>query len=175
MRVLAAPTFEQSALILAWAAILLLALALSGLMRQVDALTRTRTQHGGSHRAVGPATGMVAPQIPGLRGDSRSLLLFVDRGCPSCDQALGALAATAGNGEVIRAALYRGDPPPPAHDALLTVGHAEPIFSALGVTVTPTAVALDEQRQVIASAPAGTPALINQFLAYVSRAQEAPQ
>jgi hypothetical protein len=172
MRVLAAPTFEQSALILAWAAILLLALAMSGLMRQIHALTSG--QHGGSHRAVSPATGMVAPEIPGLDAGGRSLLLFVDRGCSSCDQALDALAASPGNGDATRAALYRGDPPP-THNAFVTLGHAEPIFSALGVTVTPTAVALDEQRRVIASAPAGTPALIEQFLAYINRAQEAAQ
>jgi hypothetical protein len=41
--------------------------------------------------------------------------------------------------------------------------------------VTPTAVALDEQRRVIASAPAGTPMLIEQFLSYINRAQEAAQ
>jgi hypothetical protein len=171
MRVLAAPTFEQSALILAWAAILLLALAMSGLMRQVHALT---AQHGGSHRALGSATGMLAPDIPGLHAGGRSLLLFVDRGCSSCDQALDALAASTGNGDAIRVALYRGDPPP-ARDALVTVGHAEPIFAALGVTVTPTAVALDEQRRVITSAPVGTPGLIYQFLADVDRTQEAAQ
>jgi hypothetical protein len=172
MRFLAAPTFEQSALILAWAAILLLALAMSGLMRQVHALTNA--QHGGSHRAVGPATGMVAPEIPGLQAGVRSLLLFVDRGCPSCDQALDALTISSGNGDAIRVALYR-DVPPPSRDGLVTVGHAEPVFSALGVTVTPTAVALDEQRRVIASAPAGTPTLIEQFLSYINRTQEAAQ
>ncbi|HKF00137.1 MAG TPA: hypothetical protein VKG45_14550 [Actinomycetes bacterium] len=172
MRTVAALSFEQTALVLAWAAIVLLAFAVSGLLRQVHALAEALQGRG--RGPAGPPTGTVAPAIPELDGADRSLLLFADADCPACEQALERLAGfdTRGTG-VARAVLYRGDAPE-RHTGVTTIPHAGDVFGALGVTVTPSAVALDEHRRVIASGPVGSPELVEQFLAYLTRGREAP-
>lgn len=172
MIMLAALSFEQSALLLAWVAIVLLALAMSGLLRQVHALTEAL--QGGRRTAVGPAAGTVVPKLAGLDGVARSLLLFVEPACPACDRALERLVTAARNGSdsVGYLVVYRGDATAVQDTAVTTITHADRVFSDLGVTVTPTAVALDERRTVIASAPVGSPELVEQFLDYVTRGQE---
>ncbi|HEY0636019.1 MAG TPA: hypothetical protein VGD67_00080, partial [Pseudonocardiaceae bacterium] len=52
-------SFQTSALLLSWVAILLLALVVSGLVRQVHALTSGNAALG---RRVGPAVGTAAPR-----------------------------------------------------------------------------------------------------------------
>lgn len=103
-------TFTASALVLAWVAILLLALGLAGLLRQVSLLTRQlESGPAGAASGAGPATrgagarttreliGFTAPAdvVDRLAHDGAPLTVvaFVTPGCSSCTLALGALAA----------------------------------------------------------------------------------
>jgi hypothetical protein len=168
MTTLAAPSFEQSALLLAWVAIVLLAFAMSGLLRQVHALTQAMQR--GRTLAGGPTTGMTAPKIGDADGARRSVLLFVDHGCSSCDEAIATLARErqANSHDDAYVVLYRnapnGGPPPPD---VTVVPHAARLFDDLNVVVTPTLVVLDERRQVIASAPVGSRDALNEFMTFV--------
>lgn len=164
-----APTIEQSALVLAWAAIVLLAFALSGLLRQVHALTQA--VEGRRSARGGPVTGTTAPAIPGVNGARSAFLLFLDAGCDSCERSLARLAdlARQGTAEVAYVALYRGAAPDPAPPKpVLTLPNADHIFASLDVTATPTAVGLGADRRVIASTPVGSPEFVDQFVSYLT-------
>jgi hypothetical protein len=168
--VLSAPTFEQSALLLAWVAILLLAFALSGLMRHVYALHKSI--HGGRSATAGPPAGMTAPHHPALRTDRHSLLLFADPSCDACDGAITAIADAHKRGpdNMQYAVLYRGTAPN-AHGpaGLAVIPDVPDLFSALNIAVTPTAVLLDERRRVIASAPVGSTRALTEFMAFTTQ------
>lgn len=101
-------TFTASALVLAWVAIVLLALGLAGLLRQVSLLTRQLEAGGpaGGPSGVGGTrgarttrelVGFVLPAEVSGRvrhdGPARTLVAFVSPGCSSCTATLRALAA----------------------------------------------------------------------------------
>jgi hypothetical protein len=94
--------FHTSALILAWAAILVLAFAMAGLLRQVRALSAGSA----TPLPLGPPIGSVAPSLHSsgqTDWQGTTVALFLDESCQSCDRALRLaedLAAT--NGERIR-------------------------------------------------------------------------
>ncbi|HSK98514.1 MAG TPA: hypothetical protein VK891_17945 [Euzebyales bacterium] len=167
MTPLAALTFEQTALLLSWVAILLLAFALSGLVRQVHAVTEAVA--GGQRRASGPSVGTIVPALPNLDGASSTLLLFADVGCGSCEQAVARIARAAREHHgVAHAVLYRGAGPATRPAEVAVVTNAGAHFDALGVSATPLAVAVDGQRRVVTSALVGAPALLDEFLADLS-------
>jgi hypothetical protein len=167
---LAAPSFEQSALMLAWIALVLLAFAMSGLMRQIQAVTRAI--HGGRSLVAGPTTGLLAPRIPQLDGAAESVLLFVEPGCSSCDQALTTISRAAARSTDNRAyvVLYRDSAPEDGEQpGVATVSYASRMFEALNVAITPTIVVLNEHRRVAASAPVGSPEMLEQLMPYISQ------
>lgn len=114
-------TFTSSALVLAWVAIVLLALGLAGLLRQVSLLTRQletgaapdagqtagdgRTGHPGSTPGQGRRSARTTRELVGFRapesvveqvrhdGVHRTVVAFVSPGCSSCELTLRALAA----------------------------------------------------------------------------------
>jgi hypothetical protein len=167
----AAPSFEQSALALAWVTILLLAFAMSGLLRQVHAILRAI--QGGRSLMAGPATGLVAPRLPQLNGARQSVLLFVEHSCPSCREAIQALAHAEAKVPDDRTylVLYRGPAPEVAADSsqLTVVPNASSAFDAMNIAVTPTAVVLDERRRVVTSAAVGSQSTMEEFIAYVGQ------
>ncbi|MCP9978484.1 MauE/DoxX family redox-associated membrane protein [Actinomadura madurae] len=79
-------TFQTSALLLSWVAILLLALVVAGLVRQVHALGQGASPRPGP----GPAPGTRAPAFERL---GPGLLLFLDRDCGVCTDVLAAAGA----------------------------------------------------------------------------------
>lgn len=158
-------TFTASALVLAWVAIVLLALGLSGLLRQVSLLTR---QLGSGASPAGPAVGagprgarttrelvgFTAPAdvLDRVRQDGQPLtvLAFVAPGCSSCTITLAALAADpllaqGGAGLTI---VSTGSCEPAAADAagvrhLTCVSQGRELMDRLAVPATPYLVALD--------------------------------
>lgn len=116
-------TFTSSALVLAWVAIVLLALGLAGLLRQVSLLTRQlengasdsagqsaaghqgHTGHTGSAPGQGRRSARTTRELVGFRapesvlervlhdGVHRTVVAFVSPGCSSCELTLRALAA----------------------------------------------------------------------------------
>jgi len=129
-------SFTASALVVSWAAILLLAFAVAGVLARVHRLEQA---------LAGPAVlpTPVGGPLP-LAGVDHGpvLLLFVDDGCASCEQAAADVAELEARG---RARIHwRTDEP----DS----------FAALEVTATPHAVVADADLRVVASLPVGSPA-----------------
>lgn len=129
-------SFTTSALLVSWAAILLLAFALAGVLARVHRLEQA---------LAGPAalpTPVGGPlPLPGV-DHGPVLVLFVDDGCASCTQAAADVAHLEARG--VARIHWRAEEP----DA----------FAALDVTATPHAVVADADLRVVASLPVGSPA-----------------
>jgi thiol-disulfide isomerase/thioredoxin len=93
-------SFQTTALILAWVAIALLGLALSGLLRQLNSLTSAQEIQRFS---VGPTVGEPAPPLDGAADWAKRprVLLFARTGCPGCSEVLPEFAALAQSNEGI--------------------------------------------------------------------------
>lgn len=160
-------SFEASALVLCWVAIVLLALVVSGLVRQVHALStgRVRVQPADLGLRAGSAAPELGRLVPGGRGPA--LLLFLNQGCGACDEALGHLDALAAgdalHGVAVRAVFpTAGTEPARRHlarwgaDGDLDVALLEreaALFERYKVAVTPFGVAVDEAGLVLRSEP----------------------
>lgn len=154
--------FTTSAVIVSWAAIALLALVVSGLVRQVHQLSRAQPRSAGR---AGPASGASAPGLttPGLDGllpaDRASLLLFLDADCGTCGQVLAeARAWTVRQGDAAPRVLglYAGSVPPGADSGVPLLGDRPELFSAYDIPATPYAVAVDEEGRIARAEPLGS-------------------
>lgn len=157
--------FMTTALILAWVAILLLALVVSRLVHQLHQLSgRSRRQ-----ASLGLPSGSPVPvplstsvkhtlpngpgSVPGRLIDpdtGTTLLLFLSAGCRTCVDVLhevSAWAARTTEAEFAAAVLYAGPVPPEASEATVPVlsGQAE-LFAAYDVPATPFAVVVSDGR-----------------------------
>jgi hypothetical protein len=158
-------SFEASALVLAWVAIVLLALGLAGLLRQVQLLSRGRVAEG----APGTAPAHTPRDLVGFRlprqgplaelvdpAAHRTVLAFVSPGCPSCTQTLEQLAAapdvTAGSVAVVAVSTGSCDP---AEAALGGAGRCVPqgrsLLEQLRVPATPYLVAVGSDGTLVAA------------------------
>ena len=98
-------SLELSALLVAWIVIILLAFALSGLMRQMRML---QDAIGFRRVTVGPAVGSFASSLNDTRLDGPTVLLFLDNDCEVCTRAADELAIQAEiAGEFDFVAVYR--------------------------------------------------------------------
>jgi hypothetical protein len=161
-------TFQTSALILSWFAILLLALVVSGLVRQVHALS------GGAARRpepVGLPAGAPAPGLGQLAPDRPVplVLLFLSVDCRTCGEVLDeAVRSAAGCGLAIHA-LYAG-PAPAGTSGLPVAVHGEQadLFERYDAIVTPFAVVVDQGGRVIQSTPLGSAAAFRALLEHAA-------
>ena len=156
-------SFQTSALILSWVAILLLALVVSGLVRQVHALSAGLVRPAGPAESVGLAPGAAAPGLdllaPGAAGPV--LLLFLSADCRTCEGVLAEAARHAG--EVTLRALYAG--PAPATDLPVSAhGGQAALFERYDAIATPFAVLVDPSGHVVRSEPVGSPAALRTLL-----------
>lgn len=153
-------SFQTSALILSWIAILLLALVVSGLVRQVHALSTGTVGRPGS---VGLRPGSPAPRFRDLAPPTPAtlVLLFLDPGCATCDQLLDAVAEQVPRTDVVLRVLYRDAVPPRAADLPMTVlGEQAELFDRYDAIATPFAVVIDATGRIRRSEPVGSgPAL----------------
>lgn len=151
-------SFQTSALLVSWVAILLLALVVSGLVRQVHTLTRGAPM---AARRVGLAAGTPAPRfeelVPAVAGPL--VLMFAGAGCRICAELLPEAARRAGPGVTVRA-LYPAEVPadaPRPDGALASVhGSAAELFQLYQVVATPYAVLVGADGRVIESLPLGS-------------------
>jgi len=148
-----------SLLVLAWVAIALLAFAVAGLLAQI----RDLRSGGSSIAPIGPAVGTAAPAVAGLPYRKRSILMFADHGCPTCEVILPEVVALAKVGSPQFVALFKGPATP--LQGVLTLANQEDAFTAFDVRVTPFAVAVDESGKVVRAAPLGSRADFEQFVA----------
>lgn len=127
-------SFTGSALIVSWAAIALLGFALAGVLARVHRLELAL--------AGGDATPASAGGPLTVRGVERGpvLVLFVDDGCASCDEAAEAVTA---HGDTRSTRIVRRHDDPEA-------------FGAMDVTATPVALVADEELRVVATIPVGS-------------------
>ena len=149
-------SFQTSALILSWIAILLLALVVSGLVRQVHALSSGSVGRPGS---VGLRPGSPAPRFRDLAPPSPAtlVLVFLDRGCATCDQLLDEAAERVRRTDVVLRVLYRDSVPPHATELPITaLGEQADVFDRYDVIATPFAVVIDVTGRIRRSEPVGS-------------------
>lgn len=156
-------SFQTSALILSWLAIGLLALVVSGLVRQVHALSsgaiRRPDRAGPRPGEPAPGYSLLAPAEP-----ATLVLFFLDEGCRTCREILTA-ARQIDAPQVALRALYRDDIPAYAADSPLPVlGGQAPLFTRYDVAVTPFAVLIDPDGRVLRAEPVGSRAALDQLI-----------
>ncbi|TDD77753.1 hypothetical protein [Actinomadura rubrisoli] len=151
-------SFQNSALLLSWVAILLLALVVAGLVRQVHALGTGAP----GPAALGPATGTPAPAFDRL---GPGLLLFLDRDCGVCADVLSAAGDL---GRPLHAIFSGpapdaapGPAPGPASGSApdgptVLAGERDGLFAEYRVPATPFAVIVGADGRVRASEPVGS-------------------
>lgn len=160
-------SFETSALIVTWAALLLMALVVSGLVRQVHALSA-----GGARRTgqIGPRPGTPAPDLARLDARAPAVLLFLSEDCRTCAAVLAEAGRLAPDrsGEPALHALYAGAVPvESAHSPAggVTVhGYQAELFDRYDAVVTPFAVTVGHNGRVARSEPIGSPAALRALL-----------
>lgn len=140
-------SFQNSALLLSWVAILLLALVVAGLVRQVHALGQGASRPAG----LSLAPGAPAPAFDRL---GPGLLLFLDRECGVCADVLAAVP----DGRPLHA-IFAGPPPGEAARPGVTVlaGEQDGLFTDYRVPATPFAVLVGADGRVRAAEPVGSP------------------
>ena len=157
-------SFQTSALILSWIAILLLALVVSGLVRQVHALSNGTV---GRPQPVGLRPGSPAPGFRELAPPSPAtlVLLFLDHGCATCDQLLDEAAEQIQRTDAVLRVLYRQSVPPQAADLPMTVhGKQADLFDRFDAIATPFAVVIDATGRIRRSEPVGSRVALRHLL-----------
>ncbi|MGB3438882.1 MAG: hypothetical protein WBA97_09040 [Actinophytocola sp.] len=154
-------SFETSALLVTWVALLLMAFVVAGLVRQVHALSS-----GGGARAV-PAGLRVGDKadLGGLGVDVPAVLLFLRPTCHTCVEALAETVEVAGDRLAV-VALYEGQAPEPTPGvvAFADQGHR---FATHGALATPFAVLVGLDGRITAAAPVGSRSAVRDLLAPV--------
>jgi hypothetical protein len=157
-------SFQTSGLILSWIAILLLTLVVSGLVRQVHALSNGTV---GRPASVGLRPGSPAPGFRDLAPPSPAtlVLLFLDHACATCDQLLDEAAEQVQRTHAVLRALYRDTVPSKAAELPITVlGQQEDLFDRYDAIATPFAVMIDETGRIRRSEPVGSRAALRHLL-----------
>ncbi|MGH3731474.1 MAG: hypothetical protein ACRDTU_22430 [Micromonosporaceae bacterium] len=156
-------SFQTSALLLSWVAIALLALVVSGLVRQVHTLSTGATRRPDR---IGLRPGSPAPELRRLlpgHGDT-VVLLFLEPDCGTCGEVL----AEAARHPVPVRAIYRqagpADPPVPVHE------DEADLFDAYDALATPYAVVVDRDGRVARSEPVGSRAALRTLFSELTSA-----
>ncbi|MEU4770845.1 hypothetical protein [Micromonospora sp. NPDC023644] len=158
-------SFQTSALILSWIAILLLAFTVSGLVRQVHALSSGAVQR--RPESVGLRPGAPAPGFARLAPPTPAVplvLLFLEPDCGTCTEVLAEASDHVRPGLEFRV-LYREDPPARAAELPITVlgGQAE-LFERYDALATPFATVVDQAGRVLRAEPLGSRAALHRLL-----------
>jgi hypothetical protein len=145
-------SFETTALLVTWVALVLLALVVAGLVRQVHQLTQ-----GPRTRDLGLAVGSVAPalDVVGAEPGQATLLLFLSEDCPVChdvfDEALGLVDGPATRAIFAEQAIGQD---PPANMRVLA--GRQDLFTEYKVPATPYAVVVGADGRVRTAEPVGS-------------------
>ncbi|MCO6011108.1 hypothetical protein NE236_39750 [Actinoallomurus purpureus] len=154
-------SFETTALLVTWVALVLLALVVAGLVRQVHHLTR-----GPRTPDVGLATGMPAPGIDRLGPEPGrpTLLLFLGDECPACHDILEEAVGLA-DAPPIRALFLDGalDVDPPEYMRIFA-GQGD-LFERYQVAATPFAVLVGSDGRIRTAEPVGSVRALHALIA----------
>jgi hypothetical protein len=160
-------TLEAGAIVLSWVAIVALAFAMSGLLRQVHVLTSALLP--ARHR-MGPALGTMAPRVDGLGGQEGwpqvTAILFADSSCEACKPAVTELASCLeGDDTHVEAVIiYPHEGPTMPTAGLRLVEHQDEAFQRFGIPVTPFAVGVNSDGMVVAAEPVGSRKATRRFV-----------
>jgi hypothetical protein len=156
-------SFETSALLVTWVAIVLMAFVVAGLVRQVYALTTGRVRVRASEVGLSPGTS--APEFARLAAghSGRLLLLFLSEGCGICDEVLDEVARVAGKpsrSSIGLRILYATTPSLKSvreggNGVSLLRGETK-LFDEYEVPATPFAVTIDAAGHIVHSEPIGS-------------------
>lgn len=157
-------SFQTSALILAWIAIMILAFAMSGLLRQLHVIRAALDPQ--RRVTLGPATGAVAPPIDGIGANGwprPTVLLFMERGCPTCRAIQDELTGVAGD-ELDLIVVFPEDAEGAVPEGVRIVSGQPDAFRDFGIAFTPFVVAVGPDGRVTASQPLGSVNSLRTFL-----------
>jgi hypothetical protein len=156
-------SFQTTALVLAWVAIVLLGLALSGLLRQIHLLRLGQVR---PQLHSGPVVGMPAPELGrDNRRPRTAVLLFSDRGCASCDRLLPEFEALAREDDGLEfKVLFPGSPNGFESGHVDILGGQAETFARFRIPATPYGVAVDSEGTVAAAGPIGSSSLLREFV-----------
>jgi hypothetical protein len=148
-----------TALVLAWVAIILLALSVAGLMRQVHLLLTERAAEG----AASPAYPGV-PTLPAeLMAAGERIVLFASTTCVACTEVMPVLLDACRGGDrsclVVTSSARHPDWP----DGLTYRENAADLFEHFGIVATPHALRI-VATTVVASAPVGSVAALRALI-----------
>lgn len=156
-------SFEVGALLLAWVAILILALALSGLVRQVRAMSlQPRVVRIEPNGAAGKRLSVSPSALADYRGvaDDRrpGILLFVTSNCKPCQARLRDLESIAAevSGTVSITALFRQTANGYRSSHVTILENQEEVFGRVPVPLTPFGVVLASDGLVTHARPVGS-------------------
>lgn len=164
--------FVTSALLVSWVAIALLALVVSGLVRQVHQLSR-----GGAVRTsgrLGVTPGSRAPHSGELLAEGReTLLLFLSAECRTCADVLteAERLAEPEEADAPRVQALYADAAPTTATTVPVIDHRPDLFTAYDAIATPFAVVVDATGRVVRSEPLGSPDALRELLADSSPSQ----
>ena len=150
-------SFQTSALIVTWVALLLMAFVVAGLVRQVHALS----SGAGARPVRGGLRAGDKANLAGLGVDGPAVLLFLTATCHTCVEVLAETAGVAGNRPVL--ALYEGQAPA-APDGVTAFGGKGHLFAEYGALATPYAVLVGADGRITAAAPVGSRAAVRELI-----------
>lgn len=145
-------SFMATALLLAWVAIVLLALAVAGLMRQVHLLLTERSVEGTAVSAP-PGPRLLPADLMAVGAER--IVLFASTTCVACSEVMPVMAeysTRAGTSCTVITAAARH---PQWPDELTYRENAADLFEQFGVTATPHALRIVGS-EVVDSAPVGS-------------------
>ena len=154
-------SFETSALLVTWVALLLMAFVVAGLVRQVHALS---SGTGARPVSAGLRAGDKA-DLGGLGADAPAVLLFLRSTCQTCVEALAETVEVAGDRLPVLA-LYEGQAPAPTPGVVARADQGH-LFATYGALATPFAVLVGADGRIAAAAPVGSRASVRELLAPV--------
>ena len=160
-------SFADSALMLAWIALVLLALGLSGVIRQIHSLTRDVR-----HLSLGPRVSrsqkdQVLKELTGkIPSDGTAVLLFVERDCEICESRIRDFeqAAEEIRSETFFAVVYSNGTETVASDRVAVLGGQQQLFNMLGIRITPFGLVIGEGLHAIDGRPVGSAKAVRELI-----------
>jgi len=165
-------SFVSSSLVLAWIAIVILALAMSGLLRQIRALTKqvreTRTRSS-------PLVGKVAPAVGDVPLDDEvAILVFASSNCDVCMDRLAELDSivSADHSRRVRMlSLFSGSVNGLNFDAIEVMGEQQKAFEQFMVPITPYGVVINRRGVVSHAQPVGSEGAVHELIRRAKESQ----
>ena len=161
-------SFEATAIVLAWAAILVLALATAGLLRQVK--TVMLLVSGAAPPVAGPVAGQKVPPelLDGTanrdaNGTRRRFYIFMDRDCTGCAAITSELAHLGSDSTAQVSLVFRADPIGDIPHTLHVQEGMGATFSQMNIPATPFAVQVAEDGTILQAGPIGSAELLSAF------------